>query len=82
MVSVFVRFFFKRTKGHGFIKGEGFKDDAFVRITVIQKAGFDNLESGQKVFCEIINEEKGNKLRVTSLHSGLPAGNSRNFRHV
>jgi cold shock protein len=66
MVSGVVKFFSK-DKGYGFIRVEGFNDDAFVHITVLQKANINHLEEGQKVVCEVDYIKKGNKLRVSSL---------------
>jgi cold shock protein len=66
MVSGTVKFF-STEKGFGFIKVEGFNADAFVHISVLQKANINNLKEGQKLMCEVDYTQKGNKLRVSSL---------------
>ena len=49
---------FNTSKGFGFISPEGGSKDVFVHITALEKAGLRQLDDGQKVSYEIV-ENKG-----------------------
>jgi CspA family cold shock protein len=49
---------FNTSKGFGFIAPEGGSKDVFVHITALEKAGLRQLDDGQKVSYEIV-ENKG-----------------------
>ena len=50
---------FDSKKGFGFITRGDNRQDIFVHFSAIQGTGFKNLEEGQKVRFEIVQDEKG-----------------------
>lgn len=50
---------FDSKKGFGFITRDDNGQDIFVHYSAIQAKGFRNLEEGQKVEFEIVQDEKG-----------------------
>lgn len=44
---------FNETKGFGFIKVEGEKNDVFVHISAVKNAGLETLNEGQEISFEI-----------------------------
>ena len=50
---------FNRAKGYGFIDPEDGSKDAFVHISVVQKAGMESLDEGQKVEYELVEGANG-----------------------
>ena len=50
---------FDSKKGFGFITRDDNGQDIFVHFSAIQGKGFKNLEEGDKVEFEIVQEEKG-----------------------
>ena len=50
---------FNRAKGYGFIEPEDGSKDAFVHISVVQKAGMESLDEGQKVEYELVEGANG-----------------------
>ncbi|MBX0313182.1 MAG: cold-shock protein [Sulfurihydrogenibium sp.] len=50
---------FDSKKGFGFITRDDNGQDIFVHFSAIQGSGFKNLEEGQKVRFEIVEDEKG-----------------------
>lgn len=50
---------FDSKKGFGFITRDDNGQDIFVHYSAIQSKGFRNLEEGQKVEFEIVQDEKG-----------------------
>ncbi|WP_297888710.1 cold-shock protein [Sulfurihydrogenibium sp.] len=50
---------FDSKKGFGFITRDDNGQDIFVHFSAIQGKGFKNLEEGEKVEFEIVQEEKG-----------------------
>ena len=44
---------FNTTKGFGFIEPEDGSEDAFVRISAVERAGFGTLREGQRIGFEI-----------------------------
>lgn len=51
---------FNSQKGFGFIQPDDGKEDVFVHISAVEKAGLRTLNENQKVSYEIV-EEKGRK---------------------
>jgi cold shock protein len=50
---------FNSTKGFGFIEPEDGSKDAFVHISAVEAAGMSNLNEGQKVEYELIQDDRG-----------------------
>ncbi|WP_299238381.1 cold-shock protein [Sulfurihydrogenibium sp.] len=50
---------FDTKKGYGFITRDDNGQDIFVHFSAIQGSGFKNLEEGQKVRFEIVQDTKG-----------------------
>jgi cold shock protein len=47
---------FNPTKGFGFIEPQGGGKDVFVHISALEAAGISDLNEGQKVTFEVVNE--------------------------
>ena len=57
---------FNATKGFGFVQaGEGLPD-AFLHISVLERAGHRSLPEGTELICDLTNGDKG--LQVTQIH--------------
>lgn len=50
---------FDRTKGFGFIQPSDGGKDAFVHISAVERAGFDDLRDGQQVEYELVTGRNG-----------------------
>ncbi len=50
---------FNPAKGYGFIEPEDGGNDAFVHISVVERAGLTTLREGQKVEYELVPGDKG-----------------------
>lgn len=50
---------FNRTKGYGFIAPEDGGKDAFVHISAVERAGYDDLPDGQRVEYELVTGRNG-----------------------
>ncbi len=50
---------FNPAKGYGFIEPEDGSKDAFVHISVVERAGLTSLREGQKVEYELVPGDKG-----------------------
>lgn len=48
---------FNTTKGYGFIQPEDGGKDVFVHISAVQAAGWRDLQEGQKVNYELVNQK-------------------------
>jgi cold shock protein len=51
---------FNPAKGFGFIQPENGKDDVFVHISAVEKAGMNSLTEGQRISYDVV-EERGKK---------------------
>lgn len=47
---------FNATKGFGFIQPDNGGKDVFVHISAVEKAGIGDLQEGQKLSYEVVNE--------------------------
>jgi CspA family cold shock protein len=50
---------FNSKKGFGFVTRDDNQNDVFVHYSAINSNGFKNLEEGEKVEFEVIQEDKG-----------------------
>ena len=48
---------FNTTKGYGFIQPEDGGKDVFVHISAVQSAGMRDLQEGQRVSYELVNQK-------------------------
>ena len=55
---------FNPTKGYGFIAPETGGKDVFVHISAVQKAGLRNLNEGQRLGCEVEQQQNGRAAAV------------------
>jgi len=66
---------FDSKKGFGFITRDDNGQDIFVHFSAIQGSGFRNLEEGQKVRFEIVQDKKGPRAdkveKFNQIHPGL-----------
>lgn len=54
---------FNETKGFGFLQVEG-GEDVFVHFSAIQSEGFRTLKEGQAVLFNIVDDQRGKKLKT------------------
>ena len=53
---------FSATKGFGFIKPTDGSEDVFVHVSVVQRAGLEQLKEGATVSCEVAPGKKGRQV--------------------
>jgi CspA family cold shock protein len=58
---------FNAQKGFGFISPDDGGKDAFVHISALERAGISNLNEGQKLGFELVNDQKSGKMSAESL---------------
>ena len=58
---------FNATKGFGFIAPDGGGQDVFVHISAVERAGLSDLNEGQKVSYEVVNDPKRGKSSAEKL---------------
>jgi len=58
---------FNATKGFGFIAPDGGGQDVFVHISAVERAGLCDLNEGQKVSYEVVNDPKRGKSSAEKL---------------
>ena len=60
---------FNATKGFGFIQPEGGSKDVFVHISAVERAGLSNLNEGQKVSFDIVEDRRSGKSAAENLRA-------------
>jgi cold shock protein len=58
---------FNATKGYGFIQPDDGGKDVFVHISAVEQAGLSNLNEGQKVKYEMVEDRRSGKLSAGQL---------------
>jgi len=58
---------FNKMKGFGFLTNDETGSDIFVHISAVEKAGYDNLNEGQKLSFDIQRDPKKNKENAANL---------------
>ncbi|MBV9701695.1 MAG: cold-shock protein [Methylobacteriaceae bacterium] len=58
---------FNAEKGYGFIQPDGGGKDVFVHISAVERAGTTALREGQKLFYELVTDEKRRKTSAENL---------------
>lgn len=58
---------FNKMKGFGFLTNDETGRDIFVHISAVEKAGYDNLNEGQKLSFDIQRDPKKNKESAANL---------------
>jgi len=58
---------FNDQKGFGFIQPDNGKDDVFVHISAVNRAGMSTLREGQKIGFELVNDNKSSKVSAGNL---------------
>ena len=58
---------FNATKGFGFIQPNDGGQDVFVHISAVERAGMTNLNEGQKVNYEIVQDRRSGKSSADNL---------------
>ncbi|SEG61054.1 cold-shock protein [Bosea lathyri] len=60
---------FNSTKGFGFIQPDDGGQDAFVHISAVERAGWRDLQEGQKVSYEIVQDKRSGKASADNLRA-------------
>ncbi len=60
---------FNSTKGFGFIQPEDGSADVFVHISAVERAGFGNLNEGQKLSFDAVRDPKRGKVSAENLRT-------------
>ncbi len=76
---------FNATKGFGFVRVAEGEPDAFLHISVLQRAGYSDLPEGAVIYCELGPGQKG--MQVVAIHDveggtaggGMDSGGSNGF---
>jgi CspA family cold shock protein len=66
---------FNATKGFGFVRVSDNEPDAFLHVSVLQRAGYSALDEGSVIVCDLGPGQKG--MQVTEIHEvqgGAPSG--------
>ncbi|MBE1236422.1 cold shock domain-containing protein [Phaeovibrio sulfidiphilus] len=58
---------FNQTKGFGFVRIHEGDPDAFLHVSVLQRAGYETLPDGSVIICDLEPSQKG--LQVAEIHS-------------
>ena len=61
---------FNATKGFGFIQPDDGKQDVFVHISAVERAGLSNLNEGQKITYELVADRRSGKMAADNLKAG------------
>jgi CspA family cold shock protein len=60
---------FNSTKGFGFIQPDDGGQDAFVHISAVERAGWRDLQEGQKISYEIVQDKRSGKASADNLRA-------------
>jgi CspA family cold shock protein len=60
---------FNAQKGFGFIQPEDGTQDVFVHISAVERAGFNNLNEGQKLSYELVADKRSGKMSADKLQA-------------
>jgi len=60
---------FNNQKGYGFIQVENGRDDVFVHISAVERAGMSSLNEGQKVSFDIVADRRRGKSAAENLRA-------------
>lgn len=69
---------FNPTKGFGFVSPEDGSPDAFLHVSAVQAAGYDSLEEGTTITCDLARGPKGPQ--VANIHTVDASTASRSVR--
>jgi CspA family cold shock protein len=58
---------FNATKGFGFIQPDDGSGDVFVHISAVERAGMRNLNDGQKIKYELVQDKRSGKSSADQL---------------
>lgn len=58
---------FNSTKGFGFIQPDDGGQDAFVHISAVERAGLRDLQEGQKISYELVQDKRSGKMSADNL---------------
>ncbi|AQX31017.1 MULTISPECIES: cold-shock protein [Bartonella] len=58
---------FNTTKGFGFIQPNDGSADVFVHISAVERSGLSNLNEGQKISYEVVQDRRSGKLAAGNL---------------
>ena len=58
---------FNPTKGFGFIQPDDGKQDVFVHISAVQRAGLYDLQEGQKISYELVADKRSGKMSADQI---------------
>ena len=60
---------FNATKGYGFIQPDDGSQDVFVHVSAVERAGLGQLNDGQKISYELVNDKRSGKVSADSLRA-------------
>jgi CspA family cold shock protein len=60
---------FNGQKGYGFIQPQDGSSDVFVHISALERAGMQNLDEGQKITFDLVNDRKSGKSCADNLQA-------------
>jgi CspA family cold shock protein len=60
---------FNSTKGFGFIQPDDGGQDVFVHISAVERAGMRDLQEGQKISYELVQDKRSGKMSADQLQA-------------
>lgn len=60
---------FNSTKGFGFIQPDDGGQDAFVHISAVERAGLRDLQEGQKISYDLVQDKRSGKMSADNLRA-------------
>lgn len=60
---------FNSTKGFGFIQPDDGGQDVFVHISAVERAGMRDLQEGQKISYELVQDRRSGKMAADQLQA-------------